>query len=63
MKKQIKDQRCEVATYIDPIKADMVKGLLENEGIICFIKNANTSTANWLSTAAVGGINIIVKKK
>jgi hypothetical protein len=63
MKSSIEDQRCEVATYIDPIKADMVKELLDNEGIKCFIENANTSNANWLYTAAVGGINIIVKKR
>jgi len=43
MKNNNEDIRCEVATYLDPIRADIAKGLLENEGINCFFENANTS--------------------
>jgi len=52
----------ELRSYTDQIQADMEKELLEKEGIKCYLKNANISSANWLYTNAVGGITLIVGK-
>jgi hypothetical protein len=57
------DDLCEVGTYIDSLKANMVKGLLDNEGIKCILENVNTSNMNWLYTSAIGWLNLRVLKK
>lgn len=47
-------------TYID---AHIAKGVLESEGIHCWMNDENTITVNPILTNAVGGIKLMVDKE
>ena len=50
-------------SYIDPIKANIVRGLLESYGIECFLSDENMVTLNALYSSAVGGVKLNVFEK
>ena len=50
-------------TYTDPINAHIVKGLLESNGIRCFLTDENIITVNTLYAQAVGGVKLNVFEK
>ena len=47
-------------SYIDPINANIVKGLLDSYGIECFLTDENIVTLNALYGPAVGGVKLNV---
>ncbi len=49
--------------FIDPIKANIVKGLLNSYGIECFLSDENMVTLNALYSPAVGGVKLHVFEK
>lgn len=48
--------------YNNYIEAHIAKGVLEEEGIGCWLKDENTVTIDPILTNAVGGIKIMVAK-
>ena len=50
-------------TFIDPINAHIVKGLLESYGIECFLADENIVTLNLIYSQAVGGVKLNVFEK
>ena len=50
-------------TFDDPIKANIVKGLLDSYEIKCFISDENIVTLNALYSNAVGGVKLNVFEK
>lgn len=51
-----------IATFSQPIEADLVKSKLESENIECFIADQNVIQWNWLYSNAVGGIKVQVRE-
>lgn len=51
-----------VATYRDLPLAELAKSKLESEGIYCFLANKNHIAVNWLSSFALGGVKVQVRK-
>jgi len=49
--------------FIDPINANIVKGLLDSYGIECFLSDENMVTLNALYSPAVGGVKLNVFEK
>ena len=49
-----------VATFETPFEAEVAKGRLESEGHTVFLADAETVTANWLYSNAVGGVRVQV---
>jgi hypothetical protein len=45
-------------SYLDPIKANIVKGLLDSYGIECFLTDENMVTLNLMYSQAVGGVKL-----
>jgi len=50
-------------SFIDPINAYIVKGLLESYGIECFLSDENMVTLNAMYSSAVGGVKLHVFEK
>ncbi len=50
-------------TYTDPIKANIIKGLLESYGIECFLADENMSGLYAPFTPAIGGVKLNVFEK
>ena len=50
-------------SYNNYIEAHIAKGVLEEEGIGCWLKDENTVTIDPILTNAVGGIKIMVAKE
>ena len=50
-------------TFDDPIKANIVKGLLDSYEIKCFLSDENIVTLNALYSNAVGGVKLNVFEK
>lgn len=50
-------------TYINPIKANIVKGLLESYGIECFLADENMVNVNAMYSQAIGGVKLNVFEK
>jgi DNA-directed RNA polymerase subunit RPC12/RpoP len=48
--------------YTNYIEAHIAKGMLEEQGINCWLKDENTVTLDPILTNAVGGIKIMVAK-
>ncbi len=51
-----------IATFTYPHQAAILKGRLEEEGILCFLKDENTIAANPFYSNAVGGVKIQVRE-
>jgi hypothetical protein len=49
-----------VATYDNYIPAHIAMGRLEEDGILCWLKDENTSTINPVLGNAIGGIKLMV---
>ncbi len=49
--------------FIDPIYANIVKGILDSCGIECFLSDENMVTLNALYSPAVGGVKLHVFEK
>lgn len=49
-----------IATYDNYLLANMTMGLLEENGIICSIKDENTILSDPLLSNAIGGIKLLV---
>lgn len=49
-----------LASYYDPILAEIIRGRLEAHGIDCFIADGNTVAAQPFYNQAIGGIKIKV---
>lgn len=49
--------------FTDPIKANIVKGLLDSYGIECFLSDENIVTLNALFSNAVGGVKLNIFEK
>jgi len=49
-----------LAAYIEPIEAHIVKAMLEDNGIYCFVKDEYMVNMNWLYSNAVGGVKVMV---
>lgn len=50
-------------TFSDPVNAHIVKGLLDANGIDCFISDENIVSVNPLYSQAVGGVKLNVFEK
>ena len=50
-------------TFADPIKANIVKGLLDSYGIECFLSDENIVHLNALYSQAVGGVKLNIFEK
>lgn len=50
-------------TFMDPIHANIVKGLLDSYGIECFLSDENMVTLNAMYCAAIGGVKLNVFEK
>jgi hypothetical protein len=50
-------------SFIDPIKANIVKGLLDSYGIECFLSDENMATLNAMYCPAIGGVKLNVFEK
>jgi hypothetical protein len=50
-------------SFIDPIKANVVKGLLDSYGIECFLSDENMVTLNAMYSQAIGGVKLNVFEK
>ncbi|HEX7585323.1 MAG TPA: DUF2007 domain-containing protein, partial [Prolixibacteraceae bacterium] len=50
-------------TFMDPINANIVKGLLDSYGIECFLSDENIVNLNALYSQAVGGVKLNVFEK
>ncbi len=50
-------------SYNNYIEAHIVKGVLEEQGIGCWLKDENTVTIDPILTNAVGGIKVMVAKE
>lgn len=50
-------------SYIDPLKANIVKGLLDSYGIECFLTDENMSTLYSQYSPAIGGVKLNVFEK
>jgi predicted RNA-binding Zn-ribbon protein involved in translation (DUF1610 family) len=49
-------------SFTNYIEAHILMGKLEDEGIVCWLKDENTVTINPIWTGAVGGIKLMVTK-
>ena len=50
-------------SYLDPINANIIKGLIESYGIECFLSDENIVNINALYSYAVGGVKLNVFEK
>jgi len=50
-----------VATYTHPNDSVVAKALLDSEGIMCFLSNANTVLVDPLISNAIGGVQLKVR--
>ena len=50
-------------SYMDPIYANIVKGLLDSYGIECFLTDENMSTLYSQYSPAIGGVKLNVFEK
>ncbi|MEQ1675136.1 MAG: DUF2007 domain-containing protein [Chitinophagaceae bacterium] len=50
-------------SYANYVEAHIAKGVLEEQGISCWLKDENTVTIDPILTNAVGGIKIMVPKE
>ena len=50
-------------TFLDPVNAHIVKGLLESYGIRCFLTDELMATLNMGYCAAIGGVKLHVFEK
>ena len=50
-------------SYIDPINANIVKGLLDSYGIKCFLTDENMVNLNAYYSSAVGGVKLNIFDK
>lgn len=50
-------------TFVDPINANIVKGLINSHGIECYLSDENIIAVNPLYAQAVGGIKLHVFEK
>ncbi len=50
----------EIATYLDPLEAEIARGLLESEGIPASLADENLVRMNWSFALAVGGVRLLV---
>lgn len=51
-----------LATYDNYISAHITMGRLQEEGIICWLKDENTVTIDPLLSIAIGGIKLMVAR-
>ena len=51
-----------IATYADPIEANLAKIKLASEDIDCFLADENAVAVYWLAAGAMGGIKLQVKE-
>jgi Zn finger protein HypA/HybF involved in hydrogenase expression len=49
--------------YTNYVDAHIAKGVLEEQGIACWLQDENTVTIDPILTNAVGGIKLLVKKE
>lgn len=49
-----------VASYLDPIEAQIARGLLQSEGIDAHVGDEHLSVANWEWRLAIGGTRVRV---
>jgi Zn finger protein HypA/HybF involved in hydrogenase expression len=52
-----------VNAYNNYVEAHIAKGVLEEQGIACWLKDENTVTIDPILTNAVGGIKVMVPKE
>ena len=48
-------------TFLNPVEANITKGLLESNGIEAFIFDENTLSIDPILTTALGGIRLMVR--
>ncbi len=56
------DRLVTIATFSQPVEADLVKSKLESENIECFIADQAIIQLNWLYSNAVGGVKLQVRE-
>ena len=50
-----------IATFSEPLEANILRGKLEAAGIPAFVADAETVQANWLFSLAIGGVKLRVR--
>ena len=56
------EQLIPVATFRQPIEAELAKGKLEAEGVRCFIEDGSLARINWFLSGAVGETKLLVRE-
>ena len=54
------DKLVTIASYLEPVEADMLQYRLEEQGIRCVLDNFGAVQMAWILTQAVGGIKLLV---
>jgi hypothetical protein len=49
-----------IATFGTPFEAEIARGHLESEGVKAQVADGDLVTANWMYSAAVGGVKVLV---
>ena len=56
----VEDKIVVYQSFVDPIKAHIIKGLLVSCGIECFLTDVNMLTVNLMYSQAIGGVKLNV---
>jgi len=56
------DQLVTLASYLNPLDAEMAKGMLESNGIEVFLLDAQTASMGWGYNWVVGGVKVQVRQ-
>jgi hypothetical protein len=50
----------QIATFNKVEEAEMLRAFLESEGVMASVRDANTITADWMLSIAIGGVKVDV---
>jgi hypothetical protein len=60
---EVVDRLVEVATFLEPNQAHVVRSRLKAEGIHAALDGEHLVTANWLMSNAIGGVKLLVHER
>ncbi len=59
----MEDKLIIIKRFNNPVDANIAKGLLESNNIDCTLHDENTTYANPVNIAALGGVKLLVKEE
>ncbi len=57
-----KEKLLTLASFTDVMEAKIAQAMLEAEGISCVVQDENIIAMNWMFSAAVGGVKLMVRE-